>query len=389
MEILRNKIIRCLNDFADEEDRLILELGRLIDREGVRTYVAIFHVLTSLVLKEKEAEQCWHEIVAHCNTMSAAMGRKVSLRTAICDYFCSVHKSLRNPKVVEINIFEKAAKSSQTDSLTGLFNRRFLDNELAKEISRTKRHKAPLSVLFLDLDDFKRINDTFGHIAGDKVLKNVAHIICSEKRTEDLAARYGGEEMVVILPETAKAKALILGERIRRRVEKMVLTYEGQTIGLTVSGGLASFPVDATDGLTLLKYADDAMYRAKTAGKNNISLFSEDKREYLRIDFSGAVRIIGVDTGQGPGDITAQGRNLSQGGILIRTEQPFDIDTALTLELQTNAHCLAITGTVVRIETFGADQHEIGLAFLRGSEKGRDELAGYLARQLNIAPAGS
>jgi diguanylate cyclase (GGDEF)-like protein len=344
-------------------------------------------VLTSLVLREKEAEQCWHAIISHCNAMSAAMGRRVSLRTAICDYFCSVHKSLKNPKVVEINIFEKTAQSSQTDSLTGLFNRRFLDNILAKEISRSKRHDTPLSVLFLDLDDFKRINDTFGHIGGDKVLKNVANIISSEKRAEDIAVRYGGEELVVISPDTTKARALLLGERIRKRVEAMRLAYEGQIITLTISGGLASFPVDAADGLTLLKYADNALYRAKTLGKNTISLFSEDKRRFMRIDFGDELTICEAGAGDTPAGelISVVARNMSQGGILIRSGRHFTIGSRLALGLKLNGDHLEMTGTVVRIETLGVGEYEIGLTFLQTTDETHGELAGYLVRQLGLS----
>jgi diguanylate cyclase (GGDEF)-like protein len=340
--------------------------------------------LTSLVIEPTEAEQCWHEIVSHCDLLSAAIDRRVSLRTAICDYFCSVHKSLRNPKVVEINIFEKTSQSSQIDSLTDLYNRRFFDDELSKEIARANRHNNLLSILFLDIDDFKKINDTFGHLAGDRVLQAVADIMLKEKRLEDIAARYGGEEFVIISPETSKANSLILAERIRRSVEQMRLNYEGNTIQLPISGGLAAYPVDATDGLTLIKYADSALYRAKASGKNNISLFSEDKRQYLRLDFYNEVFVREVHSAQDNlSEFTTKAKNLSEGGILIENGRALEIGSEALLDITLDAETkLNVIGTVVRVEAFGADRYEIGLSFLKLSKDTKSLLANYLVRQL-------
>ena len=383
MEILRNKIINCLNDYADDDDILIAELETIIRNEGRLAYSTIFHVLTSLVIEPNEAEQCWHEIVSHCNRLSVTIGRRVSLRTAICDYFCSVHKSLRNPKVVEINIFEKTAQSSQIDSLTDLYNRRFFDEELSKEIARANRHNTLLSILFLDIDDFKKINDTFGHLAGDRVLQAVADIMSREKRLEDVAARYGGEEFVVVSPETSKANSLILAERIRCSVEQLQLDYEGNTIRLTISGGLASYPIDASDSLTLIKYADNALYRAKASGKNNISLFSEDKRNYRRVDFYNQVVVREVRSGQdNRREFTTKARNLSEGGILIENGRPLEIGSEVLLDIWLDAEArLSVIGTVVRVELLGTDQYEIGLSFLKLSKDARNLLANYRARQ--------
>jgi len=384
MEVLRNKIIKCLNDYADNDDILIAELNTLISNEGRLAYSTIFHVLTSLAIEPTEAEKCWHEIVAHCDQLSGAIGRRVSLRTAICDYFCSIHKSLRNPKVVEINIFEKTAQSSQIDSLTDLYNRRYFDDELSKEIARAKRHNALLSILFLDIDDFKNINDTFGHLAGDRVLQAVADIMSKEKRLEDIAARYGGEEFVIISPETSKTNSLILAERIRRSIEQLRLNYEGNTIQLTISGGLASYPIDAIDGLTMIKYADNALYRAKASGKNNISLFSEDKRHYTRLDFFNEIVVREVRSGQDKRrEFTATAKNLSEGGILIEHGRPLEIGSETLLEITLDAETrLNIIGTVVRLEAFGADRYEIGLSFLKLSTDTKNHLANYIIKQL-------
>ena len=197
MEHIREAVLKCL-DVYENDDRLIEGLNGIARKEGRQSYPIIFHVLTNLAIAPEEAEYCWQEILTHYGGLCKTLARKVSLRTAICDYFCSIHKSLKNPKVVEIHVFEKTVKASRFDSLTGLYNRHSLDEALDREVKRAERHNLDLSVLFLDLDDFKLVNDSYGHQVGDEVLKSVAEIIMSEKRTEDFAARYGGEEMVII-----------------------------------------------------------------------------------------------------------------------------------------------------------------------------------------------
>jgi Tfp pilus assembly protein PilZ len=167
----------------------------------------------------------------------------------------------------------------------------------------------------------------------------------------------------------------------------MQLNYEGNTIQLTISGGLASYPVDATDGLTLIKFADNALYRAKASGKNNISLFSEDKRHYLRLDFYSKVFVREVRSGQdNRREFTAQAKNLSEGGILIENGRPLKIGSKALLDITLDAETrLNVIGTVVRVEAFGADRYEIGLSFLKLGKDTKSLLANYLVRLLQDA----
>jgi diguanylate cyclase (GGDEF)-like protein len=379
MEQVREAVLECLDAHKNEE-KLIQELTQLAQRLGRDVYPAIFNVLTNLYLDGTEAERCWHEIITHYESLNDSLKRSVSLRTAICDYFCSIHKSLENPKVVEIKIFEKAVKASRYDSLTGLFNRQTFDETLEREINRARRHNLNLSILFFDLDDFKRINDSLGHQAGDMVLQHAAGTILSEKRSEDIAARYGGEEIVVILPETDKVNALVLGERIRRKVEKASLKFRGKKIRYTISGGLAEYPNNAEDASGLLKSADSALYRAKGSGKNNISFFSKDKRRYLRIDLNRKIKVreIGFDE---TGSQTARGKNICMGGILFENDFPIPIGNKVQLSIPTHTpKPLFIIGTVVRVESFGPSQFDIGvsISFLEMDKAIKDEISKWL-----------
>ena len=269
MHQIREAVLACLNQEEDDE-RLILALNSIAEQFGTDAYRVILHVLTHLDLDLQTAEGSWKEIIALHKDMSKALGRAVSLRTAICDYFCTVHKSLKNPKVVEIHVFERTLKNSKYDSLTNMLNRQALDDLLNNELHRAKRHQLDLSIIFFDLDNFKSVNDVHGHLAGDEALRRVGGTILQEKRLEDIAGRYGGEELVLVLPETNKRNAAIIGERIRASVENMAFTWEDKEIKLTMSGGIGAFSNETPDVLTLIGQADAAVYKAKEQGKNRI-----------------------------------------------------------------------------------------------------------------------
>lgn len=377
-EKLRKAVIDCLERHPDEK-KLVAALKRLIDRNGPMVCQVILHVLTSLTMEVPEATQCWLEIIEHRRTMQTGMQREVGLRTAICDYFTTVHKSLKNPMVVELQVFEKTLKNSHQDGLTKLFNRTYFDSALERELSIAQRHDTDVSLLFFDIDDFKQINDTWGHQIGDEALIQLADIIVAEKRTSDIAARYGGEEIIIILPHTNNVDALVLGERIRKRVEKTPLKSNGNKIFLTISGGLVSYPTDAIDPVSLLKYADTAMYRAKGSGKNNISFFSRDKRRYLRIDYRKTLQI--KELGFEASAIEAgTGKNICLGGLLFETDKAYRIGNKLQLILPLNKEQLLLIGTVVRVEAFGTDRFDIGLAlsFQEMDKLARKEISRYL-----------
>lgn len=164
---------------------------------------------------------------------------------------------------------------SITDELTQLFNRRHFHVRIEEEISRTKRYKHPLSLLMLDIDHFKQVNDTHGHQAGDAVLSGVAATVRSNIRVVDMAARYGGEEIVVVLPETDQAGAVITAEKIRAAIEQRDFsTPDGKDIRVTASIGISSLEMvrfeNGNKAEQLIKQADDALYRAKAQGRNRV-----------------------------------------------------------------------------------------------------------------------
>jgi len=167
---------------------------------------------------------------------------------------------------------ERAEHLASTDTLTGLLNRRVLFERLEQEAARSRRHGAPLSAVLIDLDHFKRINDGYGHAAGDAVLRSVGKLIRGAVRASDVAARYGGEEICVLLPQTEPEGARRFAESLRRQIGAIVHEFDGHRLSVTASLGVASTaPGLATvDPQALLKAADIALYRAKREGRDRV-----------------------------------------------------------------------------------------------------------------------
>ena len=159
------------------------------------------------------------------------------------------------------------------DGLTGLYNRRFFQQTIEREFARCKRHKSNLSLAMFDIDHFKQINDTYGHQFGDKVLAEIAKIIKSSLRKTDYITRYGGEEIVVVLPDSTMEQALIPIERIRKKIEKMEYDYKGTTIRVTVSCGLSEATKEVTSQEELILRADKSLYASKRDGRNRTTCF--------------------------------------------------------------------------------------------------------------------
>jgi diguanylate cyclase (GGDEF)-like protein len=173
-------------------------------------------------------------------------------------------------------VVERTEALSVTDDLTRLFNSRYLNLSLRRETKRALRSNRPLSLLFIDLDGFKAVNDTYGHPFGSRALVEAAAVIRGCARETDVVARFGGDEFAVVLPETNREGAVFVGERVRERIAAFsFLTAEGLDVRLTASVGVATLPEAAGSAEELVQAADRAMYRVKMTGKNGISLAAD------------------------------------------------------------------------------------------------------------------
>jgi diguanylate cyclase (GGDEF)-like protein len=164
------------------------------------------------------------------------------------------------------------AEQSVRDAMTGVYNRRKLEAAIADEVVRAVRYKRPLCMLMLDIDHFKRVNDTLGHLAGDEVIRHVAKTAMTCLRTSDIMGRYGGEEFGILLPEVSSPGALVVGERVRSSVAASPASFEGKSVAVTISVGIAELRTDGSTPSNLVAEADEALYASKKGGRNRVTL---------------------------------------------------------------------------------------------------------------------
>jgi diguanylate cyclase (GGDEF)-like protein len=169
---------------------------------------------------------------------------------------------------IERAYHEEIYRLTTVDGLTQVFNKRYFLESLEREVARSNRYRREMSLVMFDIDHFKKINDTYGHLAGDQVLKVMASTIKSKIRREDLFARYGGEEFSIVLPEIDGYNAQQFAEKIRRIVEQTEFTFEGTRMEVTISMGVATLDAETSDAASLIKKADERLYEAKKAGRN-------------------------------------------------------------------------------------------------------------------------
>ncbi len=175
---------------------------------------------------------------------------------------------------IEALYYEEIHRMAIMDGLTGLYNKRYFSETLDREIARSRRYSRPLSLIIFDIDFFKTINDNYGHLAGDHILKELGEIFLSRVRREELVARYGGEEFVILLPETNKENASRVAELLRQRVEAHTFVFAGKKIHVTVSGGVSEALECNYDLNEFIKTADERLYAAKRAGRNRVMMNS-------------------------------------------------------------------------------------------------------------------
>jgi diguanylate cyclase (GGDEF)-like protein len=171
---------------------------------------------------------------------------------------------------------DRAERFSNVDWLTGLYNRRHLDQLVPQEIARARRYNRPMSLMIIDADHLKEVNDNLGHLLGDQLLTHIAEVLQEQVRTVDSVVRYGGDEFIVIMPDTDSEGALIPAERIRSLMDGYEVSANGISVRTSVSGGLATFPRDADEPLGLMARADLALYASKRGGRNRITVYHDE-----------------------------------------------------------------------------------------------------------------
>jgi diguanylate cyclase (GGDEF)-like protein len=351
---------RLLDEATFDDVHLSESLKELEEKFGDVVYPDSLYHLTRMDFSQEQSRHHIENLLKRHREMSKALGRKVGLRTAVCDYFLSHERMFQEPVVIETRLLVQSEESALLDELTGLHNRRFFNMQLSKELERSRRSQNSFSLLLVDVDYFKRYNDTYGHLAGDSALRQVAALLKTTARHMDHVTRYGGEEFVVILPQAGKEEALQAAERHRKAVEEHQFEYDN----LTISIGASTFPEDADHEADLLFRADFALYEAKKCGRNKICDKVEDQRSSVRyeINLPAECRLAESSTN----GLKGRTINLSLSGMLYEVAKPIDIGVKLKTSLldQENRRIPPLDATALRSEPApDGESFHIGIKF--------------------------
>jgi diguanylate cyclase (GGDEF)-like protein len=318
--------------------------------------------------------------------MMRQLGRNIDITTALSDYLQLATNFLHHPRLIEAGFYENVVHETVHDKLTGLFNRPYFDEAYSRQVALAKRYRDDFAILFLDIDNFKDINDIYGHAAGDEALRRIGEIINREKRDSDIAARYGGEEFVLLLTHTDNVSGFIFAERLRLAIENHKVYYNDQHLKLTVSGGIASFPFNSPKPEQLLEMADNAVYLSKGAGKNRISHFKKEKRRYLRVKIHQPILAKELDFNNSE-TFAGTSKDICIGGILFENDSPLPLGALIKVKVPVSeGPPVLLIGTVVRVEAHENGQYDIGMTT---SFKEMDKIAnneiGSMLRSENMA----
>ncbi|MEW5807554.1 MAG: diguanylate cyclase [Acidobacteriota bacterium] len=390
---IKDELLLILDEDASNREKILERFETIKKEKGTSPYSALLLILTHLPFEENEAKNHWESILKHREMMSEAANRDIGLRVALFDYFINLNKKIENPRIIELSMFERMDRSSITDSLTGLPNLRFFMNSVSSEIRRSKRYNLKCSILLLDLDDFKRINDEHGDLVADIILKEASIIIRNNVRDIDLVCRYGGEEFAVILPETLRVGAYIVAERIRHSIEKHFQARDvcGTLLNLTISGGISLFPEDGLNTDEVIRRGLEALYQAKASGKNKVNAYFQEKRNFIRFDIIGDYFRLDIMNEAEDKEKAWESRwvpetrNISRSGILFKSDRLFQIGEMIEVSLLENdgEELISLHGRVVRVEELGYEEKgkfEIGVAFIMEWEDQEQKLLTIIER---------
>lgn len=292
--------------------------------EEKKTFADLLETFVHLEFTEQEAVSHWGKILDNMEHLSNKIGRPASVYLSLVDYFTNENHAFNSPMLVEVHVFRQAERLAMMDGLTGIFNRRYMDMILRKEFNRCDRYGKSLSVCIFDIDNFKSINDSKGHLFGDEVLKEIAALIRGALREEDILCRYGGEEFLLILPETDAGGAYTLAERIRTTVKADPFFRDN---GVTFSGGTATYPASAFDIISLIEAADRALYQAKYDGKDRIAEATEERRKFGRYPHSWDIEVYHDNNSLPVTGLRTQ--NVSLGGLQFECLSSFCVDAPM------------------------------------------------------------
>jgi diguanylate cyclase (GGDEF)-like protein len=245
-----------------------IRLSDLKKSRGLRFFSDLLYSITHQYFPPEVAEDLWTEVIRHKNGLSTALGRNVRIAVATLDYLSNITANFESATLVGEAHIEEIVGLSLRDGLTGLFNHTYFYQQIDFEVKRYVRYGALVSLVLIDIDDFKEVNDSYGHREGDRILTAMGRILMQTARDSDICCRYGGEEFAVILPLTYVHEAGLIANRLKK---KLVYHLPGDKT-VTVSIGVASCGKGTETYQYLVEAADGALYQAKRSGKDRVMI---------------------------------------------------------------------------------------------------------------------
>ena len=379
---IKRNVMDCI-DQSTCDLTLLSELNNIVKKYGHVACQVIFQVTADLHLNRDKAMVYWKQVSQHSSWLHEKVGRPLPLVATICDYLSNnISQLSHKPKLTTHEHFNSLVNHSTIDRLTGLFNRNCFNDILKHLLALTQREDSELSLVFLDLDDFKFVNDHFGHQRGDYVLNKFGQLLSSSIRQSDIALRYGGEEFVILMPNTGLKEAMILSNRIRLKVKSMPFIENGTNLHISISGGLAVYPTHAKTADELVYSADSALYQAKGSGKNNIKVFKNESRHYLRVPLVQNIKVKEINF-DGATIQDAICHNICFGGVFFETSQHYHVRDSIQIAIKFNdENPTLMFGTVVRVEEVSDNYFTIAVSFSFGDmEKvAKSKIAGIIQK---------
>ncbi len=339
------------------------KIDYLIDKYSKNIFSMILYKLTGLKLPPTEAKDIWGSIVSHKHHLKKILRRDAGIYVSALDYLLNITTGLlKSPVITNEKYFNNLKKNILIDETTGLYNFNYSQKKINEEISEAKRYKSPLSILIIDIDDFRKINEYMGLDEANNILIDVANCLKSSIRSNDIAVRYEGGKFAIILSHTGKKNALIVGEKLRKKIENLKSAKQ-----ITISGGVSTFLIDTKKNATeLFNIANSALYRAKYEGKNRICDYPQERRKFKRIPITDKLKIkIQVINPPLLQKKIKKIKNISKGGIAFYIEniQLKEADYVEGTILQGNSN-IKFIGQVSWCSIIEDNLYEIGIKFL-------------------------
>jgi diguanylate cyclase (GGDEF)-like protein len=331
------------------------------DKEVYRNY---FYLLTHLEFEEADAVRHWNEFKDYHTRFEKDLGYPIDTRITTLSYFINENKQLTNPKIIEMKVFQSTQDKVILDDLTSLYNYRHFRQRIVAEMQGAVDREEMLSLIIIDIDNFKHINDDYGHLAGDGILRQIAMLMKSEISNRGETFRYGGEEFAVIVPRAGKQEVYDIANKLCEKIAEHVFINENSVsrheIPVTASLGIAVYPQDCDNSDVLIENADKALYNAKGSGKNIVCLYSENQRRTKRLNLS----VQGELTSFKSSSVSIRTLNVSKGGIRFFCEKELTRDSVVELKLDLASNKKDAVTALCRIISRDPDAN----AFVYGAE---------------------